>query len=157
MKYSNDIICNILNYIGNNFIRRITIEDISLYFSYNSYYLMKLFRKEIGMSIITFTNHLRIYHSLIDLQSSSYSCTRIALKNGFYSLEYFSEVFRQVLGVSPREYLFFYKNRYLQNEAKINVILTRWEELQLLIEKIEKYKKNRKPSVLPVKKLSIFS
>ena len=42
--YSNDLVCNILIYINNNYKKDISIDEISNYFSYNRFYIMKLFK-----------------------------------------------------------------------------------------------------------------
>lgn len=156
MRYSNDIVCDVLNYLEINLCRKITIEEIAFKFSYDRYYIMKLFKKEIGMSIISFINHLRIYRSIICIQNENYSITRISIMYGFYSIEYFSEIFRQIMGVSPRDYKFYYKKRYLRDDSLENVILSHWIELQLLMERVYQYKKNRRPNSIPILKRSIF-
>lgn len=88
--YSNELICKILNYIDNNINKKITIEELSLRFYYNRYYIMKLFKKEIGMSILDYINLLRIRNSINSINNSNKLLIRIAIDNGFYSLEYFS-------------------------------------------------------------------
>ena len=45
--YSNELICDILNYIDVNINKKITIVELYLKFYYNRYYIMKLFNKEI--------------------------------------------------------------------------------------------------------------
>ena len=77
--YSNDLICDILEFIDNNFKRDISIEEISLKFSYNRYYIMKKFKKEIGDSIISYINKLRVYNSLSELNHSNNSIVLISI------------------------------------------------------------------------------
>lgn len=48
--YSNKLVCSILYFIDENIDRKISISDISERFFYNRYYVMKLFKKEIGVS-----------------------------------------------------------------------------------------------------------
>ena len=91
--YSNELVCKILSYIDNNINRKITIEELSLRFYYNRYYIMKLFKKEIGLSLFDYINSLRIYNSISSINNSSKLLIRVAIDNGFYSLEYFSEIF----------------------------------------------------------------
>ena len=156
MRFSNDIVCRILDYIDNNFNGQISICEIAYRFSYDKYYLMKLFKREIGISIIEYLHRMRVYKSMIMIQSTDYSFTRIALVNGFSSLEYFSEVFHKIMGISAREYRFYIEKRYLKDNSKIDSILFNWAKLDEFFIKIIKYKKNRKPANAPVLKRTIF-
>ena len=156
MKYSNNIVCDLIDYIELNLYSKVTIDTLSRKFSYDRYYLMKLFKREMGISIIDCINRLRIYHSIEQIQSTDFSLTRISINCGFSSLEYFSEIFHQVMGVSAKEYRFYIKNRYLYKKENAAILLNHWFDLQNLYEKIVKYKKNRKPEVTPILKRSIF-
>ena len=156
MDYSNEIVCNIIDFIETNLNCKISIEDITNKFFYDRYYLMKLFKREMGISIIVFINYLKIYHSINDIRNTTYSLTKIALFNGFSSIEYFSEVFHQVIGVSPRDYRLFVKRHFSITQDKVDIILDHWIQLQSFVQFVQKYKKNKKPVMAPVHKLSIF-
>ena len=62
--YSNELVCNILTYIKNNINAEITISDISNLFSYDKTYIMKKFKRELGLTIIEYINNKRILNSL---------------------------------------------------------------------------------------------
>lgn len=155
--YSNELICDILDYIDNNINKKITIEELSDYFSYNKFYIMKLFKREIGISLIVYINCIRILNSINLIQNNNYSFTKIALCNGFYSLEYFSETFNKIMGVSPRIFKNYYTYRYKLTDYQFNIISYNWGMLQELRDKVIKYKKNKKPKIAPVLKRSIFN
>ena len=101
--HSKKLICDILEYIDNNINKEITIEELSNIFYFDKYYIMKLFKKELKITIINYINSIRIYNSLKDYKYDN-QIMRIALNNGFNSLEYYSEVFKSFLGVSPTIY-----------------------------------------------------
>ena len=155
--YSNELICKILNYIDNNINKKISIEELSLRFYYNRYYIMKLFKKEIGLSLFDYINNLRIYNSIHSINSSDKLLIRIAIDNGFYSLEYFSEIFKKIIGVSPSVYKKFYYSRYAPSKYNYKLITDNIIKLNTTIQKINKYKVNLKPQTTPVRKLSIFN
>ena len=92
--YSNTLICNILRYINNNINEKISIEDLENEFHYNRYYIMKLFKKELNITIIDYINSIRIYNSIIQIKEQDQNLLNIAYKNGFYSIEYYYETFR---------------------------------------------------------------
>lgn len=154
--YSNELVCSILDFIDGNINRKISIEEIALKFYYNRYYIMKLFKKELEVSIANYINYMRIRNSLSDISNYNYSITKVALKNGFYSLEYFSETFHKVMGVSPRIYLDYCKYKFKVSEKNLETININLIKLQELVEIINKYRKNKKPVGIPVLKRTIF-
>jgi AraC-like DNA-binding protein len=82
---------------------------------------------------------------------------RIALNNGFNSIEYFSETFKNVLKISPREYKYFIKRNNKLTLNKIIDIRISIANLQYLKDKTNKYINNRPPEETKVKILSIFN
>ena len=153
--YSNEIVCDILDYIELNINNKITINDISKKLSYDRYYLMKLFKKEIKLSIIDYINSLRIYNSFKHIKNN-YSFFKVAISNGFYSLEYFSETFKNIIGINPSTYkkIINYDRNISENDLiKYTANITK---LKLLIEFKNNYKNNRNKNIKHVKKLSIF-
>jgi len=154
--YSNEIVCKILNYIDININKKITIEEISLRFSYNRYYIMKLFKKEIGISLFDYVNKLRIYNSIKTINNSDALLIKVAMDNGFYSLEYYSEIFKKIMGVSPSIYKKFYYERYTYIYDAYDLIIENLIKLNKMIKEVNTYKTNLKPRELPVRKLSIF-
>lgn len=154
--YSNKLICEILDYIDINLNRKITINELEKHFFYNKYYIMKLFKKEIDLTIFDYINKLRIYHSINEIKNTDNSFTLISMNNGFYSLEYFSETFKQITGVNPRTFKKFWtyhSNITKKDEATIRNTLI---SLQTFNDKTNKYRKNLKPSKPQIRKLTIF-
>ena len=154
--FSNELVCNILEYIDNNICDRITIDDIVSKVFYNRFYVMKLFKREIGVSINVYINYLRVYNSAKLIKYNNYSVRMIGMLCGFFSIEYFSETFKKTMGVSPLKYKKYCFNRFALSEREMDLILGNSIELQTLVEYSNNYKKNRKPKVSPVRKLSIF-
>ena len=83
--YSNKLICDILFYIDKNINNKINIQDIADIFFFNRFYIMKLFKKELGISINNYINLKRILNSLSDIKNTDDSYLTIALNNGFNS------------------------------------------------------------------------
>jgi YesN/AraC family two-component response regulator len=151
--FSNELICNILNYINTNLYEEITIDSIANYFYFNRTYVMKKFKKEIGVSIINYINIKKIYNSLKYIKDNK-SILEIALLNGYNSQEYYSEIFKSIIGVPPliyRKYLSFITDL---DDKKINIIQNNIFEIESLLSKTQRYLNNRKP-VNPIKKISL--
>ncbi len=154
--FSNKLICNILRFIDDNINRKISICEFEECFFYNRYYIMKLFKREIGVSIVNYINYIRIYNCLNEIRDSNYSMLRIGLNNGFYSLEYFSEMFKSVMGVSPSIYKQFLNDRgVVDNKKRINII-SNVVFLRELVSKKKMYLDREKPDKIMMKKLTIF-
>ena len=62
--YSNELVCNILDYLDNNINTEISIDLISSIFCYDKFYIMKRFKKEIGTSIFNYINAIKVHNSL---------------------------------------------------------------------------------------------
>lgn len=154
--YSNDLVCNILKYINNNIKNQITITELSDKYFYDKTYIMKRFKKELGITIKDYINNKRILSSL-DSYTQNNSILRIALLNGYNSIEYYSEVFKNVMGVSPRIYKKFISPLSNLNEQETNTIRMSFSNLINQENKIQKYLNNQKPKALAVRKLSIFN
>ncbi len=153
--FSNELVCNIIDYIERNLYEEIKIDDIARAMYFNRTYIMKKFKREIGISIVNYINTIKIYNSLKYLKYDK-SILEVALKNGFNSQEYYSEIFKSVLGVSPITY-----KKYITFTSKFNKKETQSIEqniikIELLISNVQKYMDNRKPQVT-TKKLSLFS
>lgn len=153
--YSNELVCNILTYIKNNINAEITISDISNLFSYDKTYIMKKFKKELGITIKEYINIIKILDSLTYYNLNN-TILKIAILSGYNSIEYYSEVFSKLIGVSPRTYKKFITPLNNLNEEKINIIRISIPKLINIENKIQKYLNNQKPKELPVRKLSIF-
>ena len=154
--YSNKLIYEILNYVDENIKNKITIEDLEINFYYNRYYIMKLFKKEIGLTIIEYINSIRIYNSISSLKKENTNLINIAFKNGFYSLEYFSETFKQITKLSPKKFKDYFSNKKTLSHEEILKINTAIVNLYETSKIKSNYLARQKPNINPVKKLSIF-
>ena len=93
----------ILDYLDSHLYEEISIDILSDYIGYDKYYIMKIFKNDVGISIKTYINQQKIINSLKLLEEDSYLLS-IALNSGYNSLEYYSEVFSKIMGVSPSIY-----------------------------------------------------
>lgn len=154
--YSNKLICEILIFIHENINNKITIDDLESNFYYNRYYIMKLFKKEIGLSIIEYINSIRIYNSIIDIKKENTNLINVAFRNGFYSLEYFSETFKQTTKLSPKKFKDYFTNKKTLSNKEILEINTSTVNLYEISKIKHIYLSKQKPDKNPIKKLSIF-
>jgi len=154
MMFSNDLVCDILDFIDDNINRKITMDELCSHFYFNKDYIMRLFKREIHSTISDYMNKKRIFQSLQDLQFGNDSILFIGLKHGFTSLEYYSEVFHKVMGVSPIIYRKFSTRSIDVAEKDINKIQKNLANISSFFENVTRYRNNRKKTLSM--NLSIF-
>ena len=140
--FSNELISKVLFYLQNNINQQIKIKDLEKLFNYNQFYIMRLFKKEIDIKIIDYINTLKIYKSMDMLLNTNSSILKIALYNGFNSLEYYSETFKKIIGFNPKS---FKKSIQTTTNNKVKAI-KKLLELKELEDKCNYYIKNIKPN-----------
>ena len=152
--YSNELVCNILDYLDKNINTDLSIDLISSIFCYDKFYIMKRFKKEIDTSIFNYINAIKVYNSLKFFKNDD-SILKIALESGFNSLEYFSEIFKKVMGVNPTAYRYFVKYDIRVKDNEVTTIINSLVMLDELKSFITFYRRRVKPSSALVKKLSL--
>ncbi len=94
----------VLRFVTENCHSRITMKQLSERFSYSVSTLSHLFLKNSGKSLPEYIENLRLNEAKWYLANSNTSITEIALFLGYSSSNYFSNVFKNKNGVTPREY-----------------------------------------------------
>lgn len=108
--------CDIVRrYIDNHFKEELTLDQLAALAHLNKYYLAHMFRREFGVSPISYLVSRRIEESCFLLRDTDHSLSLIAQVLGFSSLSYFSQSFRRVKGINPMEY----RKRYRQSHREV--------------------------------------
>lgn len=84
--------------------QRIHIEDICSTFGYSKTYLSQLFKKQCGVSLMTYYNQKKIEYAKKLILENSYSFTQISNMLAFDNPQYFARVFKRVTGQTPSEF-----------------------------------------------------
>ena len=93
-----------LQFIHDNYAQKIQLKDIASAASVSSQECMRCFRKYIHLSPINYLTEYRIRIVAGQLLDSASSITSISENCGFSSNSYFTKVFHQIMGCSPKEY-----------------------------------------------------
>ena len=152
--FSHDLVCDILEYINNNINREITIDELANRLYFDKTYIMKRFKKEIGYTIHDYINMMRIFNS-IELYKYDNYILSIALKNGFNSIEYYSEMFKKIIGVNPLKYKKFINRSFDITDNEINLILNNINKCNNLRVFTDNYLIRRKPTMKMEKVLKL--
>ena len=78
--------------------------DLSDHVSLNPQYMMRLFKKITGMSILEYVTAYRVNGAKELLLKTDWSLEAIAEKVGYYSAGYFIKVFKRTEKMTPGEY-----------------------------------------------------
>ena len=91
-------------YMKKNLHRRLTLSEFAQKAGLSVSHYSSLFREKMQTSPIKYFNFLKIQEACYLLQSTSKQVKEIASTLGFDDPYYFSRLFSQVMGVSPKEY-----------------------------------------------------
>jgi len=94
----------ILGYIEASLPGEISLGDISSVFFMSEGHLCRLFKKEMGMSIMAYVKRQRMLMAARLLRDSGVSVGAIAQRVGVGDPNYFCRAFKQEMGVTPSEY-----------------------------------------------------
>ena len=114
-EYVPKLYLEIVEYLGKNYMKKITLDDISADFFVAKTTLLNNFKKHFGCSPIEFLLNVRISKAERLLFDTNYSVEEISEMCGFSSANYFSLIFKKKRGKSPLNY----KAQYLNDGLKI--------------------------------------
>ena len=94
----------VADYIDKNYARPLSGEEIAgeLFLSFD--YINRVFKRNMGVSIIKYRNDVRIQRAKASMFTANKSLGEIATEVGFESVYYFSRVFKKNEGMSPLAY-----------------------------------------------------
>lgn len=102
-KYS-PIVKQALMFINLNISSNLTVKKVAFEVGLSPDYLTRLFKKELGVNIITYINRKRIDTSLELLKNVNLSIEEIGDLIGLSNTSYFYTIFKREIGVSPKQY-----------------------------------------------------
>lgn len=97
-------ILQIKAYVDEHYAERLSLESVAEHFFLNKQYLARLFKKQYGVTLVTYLQQVRITHAKRMLRFTDKTIEEIAWECGVGELNYFSRVFKKLEGVSPREF-----------------------------------------------------
>lgn len=100
----NPIIKKVLIYIEENISQEFSLEMAADAVGVSSFYLSKLFREEKGETFINFVSEKRLEKARLMLEETELSIKEITASIGYNDQNYFSRIFKNKYGLSPKEY-----------------------------------------------------
>jgi len=105
-----------VSYINKNFADITSLEDIASHFYISKHHLCRIFKSAMKITVIDYLNQIRIKNACQMLSFTKKNISCIAEDCGFHSTAYFSRVFKEIIGTSPKEYR---KDKQLPNAEKV--------------------------------------
>ena len=91
-------------YLLENAERIVNLEQVASHFGITKEYLCTLFKKQTGMTVITYLNNVRIQKACRLLSATEESVEDIAAACGFQSPVYFYRLFKKMMNHTPAKY-----------------------------------------------------
>lgn len=97
----------ICNYINENYSEKITLNSIADSVGFSKYYISRLFKQHMGVTIIDYLIKVRLDKAKELLGKGEYSIKQISFMVGYSDPNYFTWSFKKYLGISPIKYRYF--------------------------------------------------
>ncbi len=91
-------------YISTNYKQPLSLGILAQKYSVSEGYLSKLFKKYTGMGVNQYINISRVLAAKELLASTHMQVTDVAFECGFNDSNYFSQVFKSIAGITPKQY-----------------------------------------------------
>ncbi|MDR1919659.1 MAG: helix-turn-helix domain-containing protein [Tannerellaceae bacterium] len=92
------------HYMNENIEKKLTLKEIASYFGYSESHFYRLFLKEIHYAPMNYFLHIKIERACQLLLHTNMKINQISFKLGFEDPYYFSRIFTQIKGCSPKKY-----------------------------------------------------
>lgn len=118
------IIESVKSYVKANVGEELSLQVVSDHVKISPNYLSKLFKEEVGVNFIDYVTEMRLEESKKLLLHRDDTVEQIALQVGFNSSAYFIKKFKQIYGMTPRNFKLqaigedFRKNRCLDRQGE---------------------------------------
>lgn len=97
-------ICIAKQYIQQNYMKPITLKDVSSFVGFNDSYFSSLFKKESGKNFLEYLSEVRMDKAKELLKETDLCIANICEMVGYTDLKYFRKSFKKYTGLRPNEY-----------------------------------------------------
>lgn len=94
----------VITYVDYDLTADLSLKAQAQQLNVNPSYLSTLFKRETGITLTDYVNQKRIEHAIFLLNSTSLQVQTIAQQCGFPDVNYFSKLFKKLVGKTPVEY-----------------------------------------------------
>lgn len=95
---------DVIQYIESHYQDKITLEMIADHVNFSENYLCRVFKEQVGTSLITYINQVRMNKAADLIMKGSMYMKEVASLVGISDQFYFNRLFKKQFGISPSEY-----------------------------------------------------
>lgn len=95
---------SIREYIRNNYMKEISMQDAARMMNYSDAYFCKLFKQCFDQNFTSYLTHFRVNEARKLLEDRNISVKDVSMRVGYYDSNYFAKVFKRMTGMIPSEY-----------------------------------------------------
>ena len=96
-----EVTVKIVNYIEQNYMNHIYLDDIAAYVDYNRNYICSVFKKDTGMTVVDYLNYVRIRKACEYISYSDIDISQVFRRVGFTNAGHFNRTFNKFAGMPP--------------------------------------------------------
>ncbi len=100
---TNDAMKKAIAYIRLNFQSDISMSEVAAHSGIGERYLRKLFATHLNISPLDYLSQIRVNKAIELLRNTEMSVKEVCFACGFKSPQYFSKIFKQQVGITPKE------------------------------------------------------
>ena len=98
------MIGEIIKYVSDNYLEKMTIDELAFLFRTNRATLCREFKRTTGKTLVEFINDKKFEKAKRKILSSDATFTKIAEEMNFESIHYFTRFFKKMSGMTPKEF-----------------------------------------------------
>lgn len=100
----NGVVTEIQRYISDHYSETLTLNVLAQTYNFSPVYMGRLFKRETGMSFNEYLNNYRIEVAKRLIERDNHMVYEIAEMVGYKDLNYFYRCFKNITGLTPKEY-----------------------------------------------------
>ena len=95
---------NVIAYLDASFTGPLSLDGLATRFGFSAKHLAAMIKVETGKNFTEYIQDLRIKKSVELLMGTDMQIKRVAMESGYDDLQYFHRVFKQKMGLTPKQY-----------------------------------------------------